>query len=178
MSLTATTTLSVAQLFVVGNVRMPVLAKKKKIPPAAEAASAAAKSTKTNPGPKSKRGKANYIRCHAKDPSDGRSCGYSDGGQDKKKGVMRSTWNGRVDPMSGDKEHLCPRTIRAKTCPTGFRKDVLKVCNDPNRACVYARDRGWGLAAITEYYGREQQGMGDCAPSIVKGKCPRARRPS
>jgi len=56
--------------------------------------------------------------------------------------------------------------VMARRAPGPRTKPVRpgsnKMCNDPNRACVYARDGG------------EQQGMGDCAPSIVKGKRPRA----
>jgi hypothetical protein len=70
-----------------------------------------------NPGPASKRGLANYIWCHARDASDGRLCTYTDDEQIKsaKDHVMRLDWNGKVNPNSLDKEHLCPRSIKGHT---------------------------------------------------------------
>lgn len=102
-----------------------------------------------NPGPASKSGIAHMVWCTPKDPADRRLCTYTDQGVDKKSKVMRTNWNGVVDPKSVDQDHLCPLKIRARTCPAGFKTDVLKVCNHPDATCVYAK--GQGMAFRVNY---------------------------
>lgn len=141
----------------------------------AAAKPASKESSSTNPGPTSKNGMANVIWCHAKsqhrhNDQHAQLCTYTDGGVDKRTGVMKLSWNGVVDPMSLDKEHLCPPKIRAKTCPSGFKKEVLKVCNHPHHTCVYAK--GQGLSMGVDYNARHKQPVQDsCVMQLARGRC-------
>jgi hypothetical protein len=56
-------------------------------------------------------------------------------------------------------------------CPSGFRKEALKICHSPARACVYD-DRG--LAAR---YGYGSDSGAGCAKRLVQGKCPPKTKP-
>ena len=140
---------------------------KKTAPPKKVKAPKKAKAAAVNPGPKSTKGVSTYVWCHAKDAADGRLCPYSDRGLDKqnKAGVLKLEWNGKVDPKSLDQVHKCPRTIRAKSCPAGFKKEALKVCNYPDASCVYQKEQG--LSVQVGYAGSKSQ----CKPRLVRGKC-------